>query len=61
MLRFANTLANCRTDCRQLPHLWQFLGLKVDCVFGGTPNFQARKRLAGGVDILLLPSRPGLT
>jgi ATP-dependent RNA helicase RhlE len=31
----------------------KFLGLKVDCVFGGMPIFSQKKRLAGGVDILV--------
>jgi ATP-dependent RNA helicase RhlE len=31
----------------------KFLGLKVDCVFGGVPIFSQKKRLAGGVDILV--------
>jgi len=31
----------------------KFLGLKIDCVFGGMPIFSQKKRLAGGVDILV--------
>ncbi len=31
----------------------KFLGLKVDCVFGGMPIFSQKKRLAAGVDILV--------
>jgi ATP-dependent RNA helicase RhlE len=31
----------------------KFLGLKVDCVFGGMPIFSQKKRLATGVDILV--------
>jgi ATP-dependent RNA helicase RhlE len=31
----------------------KFLGLKVDCVFGGVPIFSQKKRLAGGVDVLV--------
>ncbi len=31
----------------------KFLGLKIDCVFGGMPIFSQKKRLAGGIDILV--------
>ena len=31
----------------------KFLGLKTECVFGGMPIFSQKKKLAGGVDILV--------
>lgn len=31
----------------------KFLGLKVECIFGGVPIFSQKKKLAGGVDILV--------
>jgi ATP-dependent RNA helicase RhlE len=31
----------------------KFLGLKIDCVFGGVPIFSQKKRLSSGVDVLV--------